>query len=852
MATRFYLPATGTAGASPTASTLWLRNLAGAVHRPMPTAKSNTALADHSALQGGTTSGGTRWRSYVSETLDSNQTITGTFSLVVSGREGVSQEDAHLAYVLRVMEGDTSTERGVLASSLTSATEFALSAQTRIVNAVSVSSVSAQAGDRIVLEVGIWGVTPANTNNVTLRFGDPTGTADFALTSGLTTDLVPWAELSQTVTFGSAGAASLTVTAATAPAAGEAVTLDAASILTVTAAASPAAGGTVALAGAGRLPVTEASAPAAADGAFTAAATLAVTPAGAPAAADVALTAATTAALTVPSVLAVLTPGNSRSQTTDPLSQTDTSDPATVSGNHADDAWRFDADDRVVFDDVSTEIGLSPVTGSVSFRFRYENNGDFPVLVSLGLNTVGASQVTIYFNGGLGTAVEFYNAGFSFQGMIFLAHDPNIGDWSFVHVWWDGLAIGGSVNNGTPDVDTRTNTGLATFGGDGLHIGSGEGVDQEVTVGPVLLADGPLSADALTALYGRTEAWTLEMGGATAGAAATGSLTGAAVLAVTPATAPAAADGDLPTLSTRRVLLSWAQIEVPAVPADGSGALPVTPAEAPAAADATLTAGAVLTAGTATAPAAADGALGGGASLVVAPATAPAAGGDVTFDAAAALTVTSAAATADADATLDADAGASLDVTPATASAEASVALTSAARLTVTPATAPAAGGTVVLGASGQMTVTPAAAPAASFGAFVAAAALVVVAAPASADGGVVSLGAGAAGVLSVAPADAPAQASAALLGAALFAVIAAPASAASDGAFTAAARLAIDPAGAPAAAFGDLFSGISAGALIGYVRILPALSAVQGIRPAASGAVSVVPALSGVVEIDP
>ena len=34
------------------------------------------------------------------------------------------------------------------------------------------------------------------------EFGDPTATSDFALTAGLTTDLVPWAEISANLTFG--------------------------------------------------------------------------------------------------------------------------------------------------------------------------------------------------------------------------------------------------------------------------------------------------------------------------------------------------------------------------------------------------------------------------------------------------------------------------------------------------------------------------------------------------------------------------------------------------------------------------------------------------------------------------
>jgi hypothetical protein len=201
-----YLPSSGTAPTSPTQRADWERAFSGAVFLPLVTTKSNTALTDLAGLHGGTNTGQSRWASFVSDTLDSNQTITGTFSMVVRGLEASLAEDAHLAFMLRVMQGDTSTERGLLASVMATTTEFTTSAQTRIHNAVAVSSVSALAGDRLCLEVGIHAVTPANAANITLRFGDPTATGDFALTSGLTTDLVPWAELSQTLTFGTPSA----------------------------------------------------------------------------------------------------------------------------------------------------------------------------------------------------------------------------------------------------------------------------------------------------------------------------------------------------------------------------------------------------------------------------------------------------------------------------------------------------------------------------------------------------------------------------------------------------------------------------------------------------------------------
>lgn len=206
MATRLYMFSSGTAVVTVTARSDWERSIAAATSRPLSASKGAPAaqpLTDVAALFGSTSTSDTLWMSFVSQTLDVDQSITGgTFSMVIRGLEGGNTEDAHLAYTLRVMNQAGDTERGLIASSFATGTEFTTSAETRIFNAVATSTVNALAGDRLCLEVGIHGVTPANSANITLRFGAPTGTADFALTEGLTTDLVPWMELSQTLTFG--------------------------------------------------------------------------------------------------------------------------------------------------------------------------------------------------------------------------------------------------------------------------------------------------------------------------------------------------------------------------------------------------------------------------------------------------------------------------------------------------------------------------------------------------------------------------------------------------------------------------------------------------------------------------
>lgn len=204
MATRLYMATAGTPASTPTVDPAWERNHATFYRAPTSTSKSDSALTTKSGVFGATNTSQTCWAQFVSEPLDVDQTIAGTIRLIV-GKCGETSNggDAHLAFSLRVMVGDTSTVRGTLLLVHSTGAEFPLvaSAATRIKGPLTLTSVAALAGDRIVMEVGVHGVTPAN-EVMQLRFGDPTAVADFAFNSGQTLDEVPWFELSQNITFG--------------------------------------------------------------------------------------------------------------------------------------------------------------------------------------------------------------------------------------------------------------------------------------------------------------------------------------------------------------------------------------------------------------------------------------------------------------------------------------------------------------------------------------------------------------------------------------------------------------------------------------------------------------------------
>lgn len=133
--------------------------------------------------------------------VDYNTAQTNTIIKAAPTCEGES------LYISEILISNGATIRGVIGLYHATSTEFPLmaSAATRIHSARvnGATAFSSQAGDRIIIEIGLHGVTPA-AELTQMRIGDPSGTADFALTAALTTDLCPWVQLSRDVTFGAA------------------------------------------------------------------------------------------------------------------------------------------------------------------------------------------------------------------------------------------------------------------------------------------------------------------------------------------------------------------------------------------------------------------------------------------------------------------------------------------------------------------------------------------------------------------------------------------------------------------------------------------------------------------------
>lgn len=204
MATRFYLPSAGDSPLPALAiNAAWEHTGAAFYRAPAVTTKSNTALTNFDGIFPDNTTDQMCWGQWVSAALASGHDFTAgeTCGVIVSCLEENAAVDAYLYMSVRAVSGDGATVRGnIMASAQVGAQEFPTTVATR--GASSACSVlSAQAGDRIVIELGVQGITPSTTYYARMRFGDPTATADFALTQGLTTDLCPWVEFSADLAF---------------------------------------------------------------------------------------------------------------------------------------------------------------------------------------------------------------------------------------------------------------------------------------------------------------------------------------------------------------------------------------------------------------------------------------------------------------------------------------------------------------------------------------------------------------------------------------------------------------------------------------------------------------------------
>ena len=201
MATRFYFEPTTAADVSPSFDGGWEQT--GQAVRRMLTSNLNitqTALTNSATITiPVTTTQDILCYQFVSSPLRP-QVVGGAISMVIRTVTDNITTGATLAMLAKVVSNDGGTSRGTLFSVFGTGSTYNNSAETRIVSSSALTNVIAQAGDRLVIEVGTRATTPAIAGTYNMRAGSSAST-DFALTAGLTTDLNPWVEFSQNINF---------------------------------------------------------------------------------------------------------------------------------------------------------------------------------------------------------------------------------------------------------------------------------------------------------------------------------------------------------------------------------------------------------------------------------------------------------------------------------------------------------------------------------------------------------------------------------------------------------------------------------------------------------------------------
>jgi len=199
--TRFYLPSSGTSALGSLARhSNWFTASGPDSRYPLVTTKTSTANSTVSNTANSTASERVIVQ-FVSEPLNA-QTIRGCVRLAISCKETSTSGDQFIAWHLRVVSNDGTTERGVLYDDTFGASdvEFGASFAARISLYKEVTALTVSAGDRLVFELGTaWPVT-GTTGTGDLRIGDNNG-SDLPWTFDDTSTADPWVEINFPLSF---------------------------------------------------------------------------------------------------------------------------------------------------------------------------------------------------------------------------------------------------------------------------------------------------------------------------------------------------------------------------------------------------------------------------------------------------------------------------------------------------------------------------------------------------------------------------------------------------------------------------------------------------------------------------
>lgn len=247
MASRFYFPASTSADVSPAFDAGW-SNTSQGVRRRLVLQKGTSSIADGTTSNlPGAANRQRLDRQYVSDPIAA-QTITGTLKMQLLVRESNADDNVDQLFLsVRVVSNDGSSFRGTLLSlgNYGPTTEYQTSQRNKKgADGDSLASVSAQDGDRIVVEIGHNNSTAGTSPSATARYGE--NATDLPEDETTTSDGAGWIEFSNEILLKNPGTL----------APGDAPSLAGSGSSTVTGSGTAVPGEAPSLAGAGSTTVT--------------------------------------------------------------------------------------------------------------------------------------------------------------------------------------------------------------------------------------------------------------------------------------------------------------------------------------------------------------------------------------------------------------------------------------------------------------------------------------------------------------------------------------------------------------------------------------------------------------------
>ncbi len=138
------------------------------------------------------------FRQYISEPLPVQHLLYGpTPSGFIRTMEADLGNNARIYMTLRIVNDVGATRITPVSGNLT--TEFPVTTPSTVTlgagSSWTIGGVWTKPGDRLVFEIGVYTPNPTTNGNMTMRFGNPSGVAEFTAASQ-TTDLRPWLQVS--------------------------------------------------------------------------------------------------------------------------------------------------------------------------------------------------------------------------------------------------------------------------------------------------------------------------------------------------------------------------------------------------------------------------------------------------------------------------------------------------------------------------------------------------------------------------------------------------------------------------------------------------------------------------------